>query len=81
MTDGTGAEISSRRYLYDGWNLVAEFAAPGGTAIGSLVRSFTWGLDLVGSQTATGGVGALLQIADPENVEAPTSIRSDGRTM
>ena len=24
---------------------------------------------------------ALLQIADPENVEAPTSIRSDGRTM
>jgi len=51
------------RYLYDGWNLVAEFAATG-SSIGSLQRSYTWGLDLAGSLTATGGVGALIQITD-----------------
>ena len=62
-TAGT-QEYYSRRYLYDGWNLVAEFAAPGGNSCGSIVRSYTWGLDLSGSESATGGVGALLQIAD-----------------
>lgn len=57
-------EVSSRRYLYDGWNLVAEYAAPGGAGIGSLVRSYTWGLDIARSLTDAGGVGALVQIAD-----------------
>lgn len=57
-------EISCRRFLYDGWNLIAEFAAPGGSTCGALVRSYTWGLDIVNSLTSAGGVGALLQIAD-----------------
>lgn len=57
-------EISCRRYLYDGWNLVAEYAAPGGTSIGALLRSYTWGLDIARSLSNAGGVGALLQIAD-----------------
>ena len=52
-----------RRYLYEGWNLVAEFDATE-SACGALVRSYSWGLDLTGSFTASGGVGALLQIAD-----------------
>jgi RHS repeat-associated protein len=57
------------RYLYDGWNLVAEFAvtlATDGTptATGVLQRSYTWGLDVAGSTTATGGVGALVRIVD-----------------
>ncbi len=51
------------RYLYAGWDMVAEFDAPGGS-IGALVRSYTWGLDLAGSRTATGGIGALVQIHD-----------------
>jgi RHS repeat-associated protein len=55
---------NQHRFLYDGWNVIAEFDAPGGTSCGSLLRSFTWGLDLAGSSSATGGVGALLQIAD-----------------
>jgi RHS repeat-associated protein len=60
-----GAELSSRRYLYDGNNLIAEFATTSsGTVCGSLVRSYTWGLDLAGSLETTGGVGALLQITD-----------------
>lgn len=58
------AVTSERRFLYDGWDLVAEFEAPGGTSIGSIVRSYTWGLDVAGSLTATGGVGGLVQILD-----------------
>ena len=61
---GTGGEVTSRRYLYDGWNLVAEYTAPGGTAIGSIIRSYTWGLDIARSMTDAGGVGALVQIYD-----------------
>ncbi len=50
---------SERRYLYHGWNVVAEFDVSG-----ALLRSFTWGLDLAGSLDASGGLGALLQIRD-----------------
>ncbi len=48
-----------QRYLYDGPNLIAQTDASG-----NLQRTFTWGLDLAGSLSATGGVGALLQIDD-----------------
>jgi RHS repeat-associated protein len=57
-------ELSCRRFLYDGWNLIAEYAAPGGTTCGTLLRSYTWGLDIVNTLSSAGGVGALLQIAD-----------------
>ena len=50
----------TRRYIYNGWNLVAELDSTGTT----LKRSYTWGLDLAGSFSATGGVGALLQVTD-----------------
>jgi RHS repeat-associated protein len=64
---------TGRRYLYDGWNLVAEFDAPGGTSCSTLLHSYTWGLDLAGSLTATGGVGALLQLTDHTSPSSPTS--------
>ncbi len=51
------------RYLYDGWNVIAEYAATA-TTCGALSRSFTWGLDVTGSSGAAGGVGALIQITD-----------------
>ena len=57
-------EISCRRFLYDGWNLIAEYAAPGASVCGALLRSYTWGLDIALSMSNAGGVGALLQIAD-----------------
>jgi RHS repeat-associated protein len=60
----TWTPTSGRRYLYTGWNLVAEFEAPGGTSLGALARSYTWGLDLIGSLSSSGGVGALVQIHD-----------------
>jgi len=50
----------ARRFLYDGWNLLAELDGTGA----NLKRSYTWGLDLVGDLTASGGVGALLQMYD-----------------
>ncbi len=55
----TATETFARRFLYDGWNLIAET-----DLAGNLQRTFTWGLDLVGSLSASGGVGALLQIDD-----------------
>lgn len=50
------------RFAYDGWNLVAEYSVSGSTL--ALARSYTWGLDVTGSASATGGVGALLQVVD-----------------
>jgi RHS repeat-associated protein len=55
------AILSIRKYLYDGWNVIAEFDATGTL---TLVRSHTWGLDLTGSPATAGGVGALLQTYD-----------------
>jgi RHS repeat-associated protein len=49
----------SRRYLYDGWNLVAETDLPG-----NILRSYTWGLDATGTLDSAGGVGALLRITN-----------------
>lgn len=50
-----------RRFIYDGWNLIAELDQLAG---GTLARSYVWGLDVSGSLSAAGGVGALLQIND-----------------
>jgi RHS repeat-associated protein len=47
------------KYIYDGWNLIAETDASG-----NLLRSYTWGLDVTGSLTSSGGVGALLAITN-----------------
>lgn len=55
---------SETRFLYDGWNLIGEFVLNPGIGSFSLARSYAWGLDLTGSLTAAGGIGALLQITD-----------------
>ncbi|HEY4299945.1 MAG TPA: hypothetical protein VGM73_03660, partial [Candidatus Didemnitutus sp.] len=59
----TGSALSDTRYLYDGWNLVAELGSTGTT----VTRSYTWGLDVTGDLDAAGGVGGLLQIHDYAN--------------
>ncbi|BET66593.1 hypothetical protein ASA1KI_15110 [Opitutales bacterium ASA1] len=64
---------SATRFLYDGWNLVAEYDAPGGTAIGHRKRTYTWGLDPGGSLSATGAAGALLQITHYDSSGNPTA--------
>lgn len=50
--------LSTNKFLYDGWNLVAE-AKPNN----SLIRSYCWGKDLSGSIQGAGGVGGLLEIS------------------
>ena len=57
----SGTAITDTKYLYDGWNLVAEFNA---ISTLTLTKIYTWGLDLTGSLTASGGVGGLIQIYD-----------------
>jgi RHS repeat-associated protein len=47
----------TRRFLYDGWNLVAELDGSN-----TLVRSYIWGLDVSGSLQGAGGVGGLLVV-------------------
>ena len=45
------------KFLYDGWNLVAELDANN-----VLVRSYLWGTDMSGSFQGAGGVGGLLAV-------------------
>ncbi len=63
--------IYGRRFLYDGWNLVAEYVDTGSahtpsapTTPGVLARTYVWGLDIARSLVDAGGVGALLQMTD-----------------
>jgi RHS repeat-associated protein len=56
--------LTGRRFLYDGWNLIAEYSLNPQLSTLSLFRSYTWGLDITRTLTDAGGVGALLQIAD-----------------
>jgi RHS repeat-associated protein len=55
--------MATNRYVYDGWNLIAELDHQN-----LVVRSFTWGQDLSGKtprhQKNAGGVGGLLMVRD-----------------
>ena len=65
--DTTGPAVTTTtRYLYDGWNLLAEISSAG-----SAVRTYTWGLDLSGSTQGAGGVGGLLAITNVGGVPSP----------
>jgi RHS repeat-associated protein len=47
------------RFIYDGWNLLAEVNA---LATNAPIRTYVWGLDLSGSTQGAGGVGGLLAV-------------------
>lgn len=51
---------SDTRSLYDGWNVIAEFAFVSSTSTFNLNSSYAWGLDLSGTLQGAGGVGGLL---------------------
>ncbi|MDP0491324.1 MAG: hypothetical protein Q7Q71_09775 [Verrucomicrobiota bacterium JB023] len=53
-------------YLYDGWNLIAEYTGD------SLSKSYTWGMDLSGSLQGAGGVGGLLAVEETSATYYPT---------
>jgi RHS repeat-associated protein len=61
---GGTVQLSRKRFLYEGWRMVAEYVLEGGGSVPAIYRTYTWGLDVVGSLRESGGVGALLQIAD-----------------
>ncbi|MEW5978123.1 MAG: RHS repeat-associated core domain-containing protein, partial [Acidobacteriota bacterium] len=50
---------STTRFVYGGWNLVAELDASD-----NLIRSYLWGQDLSGTLQGAGGIGGLLVISD-----------------
>ena len=52
--------VQERRYLYDGWNVIAEIS--GDNSGQTLEQSYLWGLDLSNSLQGAGGVGGLLAI-------------------
>jgi RHS repeat-associated protein len=57
----------TNRFVYDGWNLVAELG-PDGT----LLRSHVWGLDASGTLQGAGGVGGLLATVIHTGIHAGT---------
>jgi RHS repeat-associated protein len=67
--------ISDFRFLYDGWNLLAEFGVSSSSPLTfTLTRSFVWGLDLSGSLQGAGGVGGLLFATNHTLPPAPSSL-------
>jgi len=54
---GSWSLTSDSWFLYDGWNLLAEYRREGAQAS---TNWFVWGLDLSGSMQGAGGIGGLL---------------------
>ena len=48
----------TNRFVYDGWNLVAELVPNN-----SIIRSYLWGIDLSGDMQDAGGTGGLLEMS------------------
>ena len=70
------SEISNLKFVYDGWNLIAELS-PSSFPL-SLVRSYTWGLDLSGSEQGAGGVGGLLAVTTHQSPATTHYVAYDG---
>ena len=64
---GSWNEIELTRFLYDDWNLIAEYDATSGS--NTLSRTYTWGLDLSLSPQGAGGVGGLLSMTEESSSE------------
>lgn len=62
------ATMAQIKFLYDGWNLLAEYDSPNSDA---LIRSHVWGLDLSGTPQGVGGVGGLLWSSQSSGDYAP----------
>src|SRR5947209_758899 len=63
---------STNKFLYDDWNLIAEV-----NNTNSVIRSYSWGLDLSGTVQGAGGVGGLLTLTVVTN-SANYSVGYDG---
>jgi RHS repeat-associated protein len=59
--DWSGTATTDLKFLYDGWNLIAELDALNAP---TLLRSYVWGSDLSGTLQGAGGVGGLLFVGN-----------------
>jgi RHS repeat-associated protein len=66
---GVYEQKSFGRFVYDGWNLVAEWKAE--PIDNQLVGTYHWGLDLTGTETGAGGVGGLVLSRNLQGSFAP----------
>jgi RHS repeat-associated protein len=55
----SGTPTNDVKFVYDGWNLLAELNATNSTVI----RSCMWGSDVSGTSQGAGGVGGLLKVS------------------
>jgi hypothetical protein len=63
LTAGAYVTLHDTRFIYDGWNLMAEFDFSPRLPVSSsphLLRSYAWGRDLSGTMSGAGGVGGLV---------------------
>lgn len=74
-----GATVRQTRYLYEGWNVVAEWTLHGSSITLNTPQTYLWGLDLAGQQNgnvgrlqSAGGVGGLLA-ADVRKISDATA--------
>jgi RHS repeat-associated protein len=74
----SGSELRKTRFLYDGWNCVAEFAVTPVTAALIRKKTHTWGLDLSQTPQGAGGVGGLLATVDETTAKAVYTFAYDG---
>lgn len=58
----TWSVTSDVRFVYDAWNLLAEFSMKLETSNLELQRSYAWGYDLSGTEQGAGGVGGLVLV-------------------
>ncbi|MGB0581440.1 MAG: RHS repeat-associated core domain-containing protein, partial [Limisphaerales bacterium] len=58
--------LSDVAFVYDGWNLIAEIES------GNVKNSYTWGLDLSGTEQGAGGVGGLLFFSQVSGAQPST---------
>ena len=63
LVDGSWELARHKRFLYDGWNLLAEYE-PGSNGSWHATASYLWGKDLSGSLGGAGGTGGLVHLRD-----------------
>lgn len=63
LAEGPYTTIKDHRYIYEGWNMVAEFEVQGTP---ELTGAYAWGSDISGTMTGAGGVGGLVLAQKPK---------------
>ena len=64
----SNSPITNTYFLYNGWNLIADYTSPIPNSTFIIHNSYTWGLDLSGSMQGAGGVGGLLAVKEASSL-------------